>query len=260
MNKTKIMFVLLASFVLGACSSSDDGNGGNNGNQPGYTETEVSEAPQWQMDWTNNQERPSWTEPADGLYASETNMKLKIEEALMPFASEGDMLAVFVNGEIRGLATEPVTIVGTNQKENGKFMFKVFGNETVMETVNISLQYYSQTLKHIFTLSDNIKLDPDMEIGFDTEYVPPFTYGPAKYPVVKTVSVEPLLTKAGLTPVSGNKVGAFVGDECRGTATLFSSGSTQLLIYGRSAGESVTLQYYDATVSKLYTIQGAVNM
>ena len=254
------MFVLLASLVLGACSSDSDSSNNAETKVPSYTETTVSEAPVWQMDWSNNQERPSWTEPADGLYASETNMKLKIEEALMPFASEGDMLAVFVNGEIRGLATEPVTIVGTNQKENGKFMFKVFGNETGTETVNISLQYYSQTLKHIFTLSDNIKLDPDMEIGFDTEYVPPFTYGPAKYPVVKTMSVEPLLTKAGLTPVSGNKVGAFVGDECRGTATLSSSGSTQLLIYGRSAGESVTLQYYDATVSKLYTIQGAVNM
>lgn len=55
-------------------------------------------------------------------------------------------------------------------------------------------------------------------------------------------------------------VGAFVGDECRGTTTLTASGSTQLVIYGRSAGESVTVKYFDAAAGKLYTIPNAVKM
>lgn len=122
----------------------------------------------------------------------------------------------------------------------------------------MSLQYYSQTLKHLFTLTDNITLNSDETTGIDEAFIPEFTFGSAKYPVMKAAVVEPLLTKVGITPVSGNKVGAFVGEECRGTVTLSASGATQLLIYGRSAGESVTLKYYDSATSKLYTIPDAV--
>ena len=99
-----------------------------------------------------------------------------------------------------------------------------------------------------------------MTTGIDEAFVPEFTLGSAKYPVQKTVDVEPLLTKVGLTPVSGNMVAAFVGEECRGTVSLASSGSTQLLIFGRNAGESLTLKYYDATAGKLYTIPDAVKL
>ena len=59
MNKTKLMFVLLASLILGACSSNDDDDSKN----AGYTETALSEAPVWQIDWSNDQERPDWSEP-----------------------------------------------------------------------------------------------------------------------------------------------------------------------------------------------------
>jgi hypothetical protein len=124
----------------------------------------------------------------------------------------------------------------------------------------MSLSYYSQTLKHIFTLSGDINLDSDETTGIDEAFIPEFTYGSAKYPVTKTVGVEPLLSKVGLTPAGGNMVGAFVGEECRGTVSLSASGNTQLLIFGRNAGESVTLKYYDATAGKLYTIPDAVKL
>ena len=126
--------------------------------------------------------------------------------------------------------------------------------------MNMSLQYYNQTLKHIFTLSDNLSLDSDVTTGTDEDYIPQFTFGSAKYPVVKTVNVETLLTAAGVTPATGDMVGAFIGDECRGKVTLSASGITILDIYGRSAGESVTLKYYHAAKGVLYTIPNAVKM
>ena len=55
-------------------------------------------------------------------------------------------------------------------------------------------------------------------------------------------------------------VAAFVGEECRGTVSLSTSGTTQLVIFGRTAGESVTLKYYDAATGKLYTIPDVVKM
>lgn len=250
--KTKyLLFGMLATLVC-ACSSDDDNT------NVAYTETFVNEAPKWQIDWSNNQERPNWTEPDASLYANWTILKVQIEDALKPYASDGDLMALFVNGEIRALASPAVNVGGGTAA--GKFLIKAYGNETGLETVNMSLLYYNQTLKHIFTLTDDITLDPDEEIGFETAYIPPFTYGSAKYPVQKMVSVETILNKVGISPVSGNTVAAFVGEECRGTVVLSTSGSTQLLVFGRNAGESVTLVYYDATFGKLYTIHDAVKL
>ena len=247
------MTVLLAGLLFGACSSDDDDT------NAAYTETLLSEAPAWQIDWSNNQERPDWTEPDASLYENWTILKVQLEPMLQAYASEGDLMALFVNGEIRALAQPAVSVAG-NQTTNGKFLMKAYGNETGSETVNMSLQYYSQTLKHIFTLTDDIILDSDETTGIDEAFVPEFTYGAAKYPVQKTVTAETLLNQVGITPAAGGKVAAFVGDECRGTATLLPSGSTALLVYGRSTGEAVTLKYYDAANGKLYTVPNAVSM
>jgi hypothetical protein len=257
MNKIKyLLFGMLVALVC-ACSKDDDNNV-NDPKQAAYTETSQSEAPAWQIDWTNNQERPNWTEPDASLYENWTILKVQLEDALMPYASDGDLMALFVNGEIRALANPAVSVGGGTA--TGKFLMKAYGNESGSETVNMSLQYYSQTLKQLFTLTDDITLDSDETTGIDEAFVPEFTLGSAKYPVQKTVVVESLLTKVSLTPVSGNAVAAFVGEECRGTVSLSASGSTQLLIYGRTAGESVMLKYYDATAGKLYTIPDAVKL
>ena len=145
------MTVLLAGLLFGACSSSDNDSNGNGSNNATYTETAQSEAPAWQVDWNNNQERPDWTEPDESAYENWTILKVLIEEALRPFVSEGDLLALFVNGELRGLA-KPAVNLANGQTANGKFLIKAYGNETGTETLHMSLQYYSQTLKHIFTL------------------------------------------------------------------------------------------------------------
>lgn len=258
MNKTKLAFVLLASLLLGACGSDGDGDSNNgNGGNVAYTETAVSEAPVWGIDWQFNQEIPAWTKPDGSSYANWTIMMVQLEEALRPYASDEDMMAIFVNGEMRGLASPAE---GTVKDGNATFLMKAYGNETGTETVNISLQYFSQRLNQIFTLSDNINLNSDESTGIDEDYIPPFTLGSAKYPIVKTVGAESQLTKAGVPYSDGNIIGAFVGEECRGLAKLSATGNTPLVIYGRSAGEWVTLKYYDAAKGILYTIPDAVRI
>ena len=255
MNKIKLAFVLLAGLVFGACGSDDDG--GNNNNNVKYTEAAVSEAPSWQIDWSFNQERPVWTKPDAGSYSNWTIMMVQLEETLRPFASDEDMMAIFVNGELRGLATPAE---GTVKNGNATFLMKVYGNETGTETVNVSLQYYSKRLNQIFNLSENISLNSDESTGIDEDYIPLFTLGSSKYPIVKTVGAESYLTKVGVPYSDGNIVGAFVGNECRGLAKLSTSGNTSLVIYGRTAGETVTLKYYDAENGILYTIPDALKM
>ena len=258
MKKLYLSVVLLASLAFGACSS-DDADSKNNGNNIAYTETTVAEAPVWQVDWTGNQERPEWSEPDDSNYEYWTILMVQIEEALQPFVSDGDMMALFVNGEQRGLA-RPATTIDGDLMAPAVFLMKAYGNGTDTESVAISLKYYSQKLKHVFTCSADINFNSDSSIGTDQDYVPEFTLGSAKYPVVKTVIVEPLLAKAGITPARTGMVGAFVGEECRGRSMLSASGSTSLVVYGRSADESVILKYYDASTGQLFTIADVVKM
>lgn len=255
MNKIKLAFALLAGLVFGACSS-DDGGGNNNAK---YTETAVSVAPVWQVDWNYNHERPDWKEPTV-TYENWTILMVQIEEELQPYVTKDDMMAAFVNDELRGLAPSPATNLSGKQTDKAKFIIKAGGNEIGSETVNISLRYYCHKLKQIFTLSENMKLDADVSTGIDENYIPEFTKGSAKYPVVKTVGAESHLTRVGIPFADGNIVGAFVGDECRGLVKLTTSGSTPLVIYGRVVGESVTLKCYDAKKGILYTIPDALNM
>ena len=89
------MFVLVASLVFGACSTDDDNN------NDGYTVDEISEAPVWQVDWNNDQERPNWTDPNASAYENWTIMMVQIEDELAPFVSENDLMAMFINNELR---------------------------------------------------------------------------------------------------------------------------------------------------------------
>ena len=164
---------------------------------------------------------------------------VQIEEALQPYVTKDDQMAIFVNGELRGLA-KPAIPVDNEQAVSTRFVMKAYGNETGTETVNMSLKYYCQTLKHIFTLTDDINLSADESTGTDEDYIPPFTLGSAKYPIVTSLDATPILAKAGIQPAAGDQLAAFVGDECRGVSP---SAIGQWTVYGREAGESITVKY-----------------
>lgn len=220
--------------------------------------TRVSEAPVWEVDWTSDQQRPDWTQPDASAYENWTIVMVQIEEALQPYVTDDDLMALFVNGELRGMAS-PAVAKGDSQAGSTKFVMKVYGNESGNETVNMSLKYYNSRLRHMFTLSDNITLSSDETTGTDEDYIPPFTMGSEKYPMMKTVDVETILTLLGIEPESG-MIAAFVGGECRGVATVESYGSSKLIIHGRTQGEKIMLKYYDEVTKTVFTISDAVKM
>lgn len=245
--------VLLASLVAGACSCDSDST-----DKGGYSVTKVNEAPVWEVDWTSDQQRPDWTQPDASAYENWTIVMVQIEEALQPYVTDDDLMALFVNGELRGMAS-PAVAKGDSQAGSTKFVMKVYGNESGNETVNMSLKYYNSRLRHMFTLSDDITLSSDETTGTDEDYIPPFTMGSEKYPMMKTVDVETILTLLGIEPESG-MIAAFVGGECRGVATVESYGSSKLIIHGRTQGEKIMLKYYDEVTKTVFTISDAVKM
>ena len=152
---------------------------------------------------------------------------------------------------------------GGSDKVNTRFLMKIGSADTGPESYTVRLQYYCKKLNHIFTLSEKVNMDTDLTLGIDEEYVPEFTLGSAKYPVVKTVTAESILASVGITPQRNGIMAAFVGDECRGVTQFVADPnlrSTELTIYRRTAGESVTLKYYDAVKRVVYTFADPVKM
>ena len=155
-----------------------------------YTVTTVAEAPQWQIDWSGNQARPDWTEPDGSLYENWTILVVQIEDALKPYVSADDMMAIFVDGELRGLAS-PAVIVGSPDAEASSFVLKVWSNESSNQTVSITLKYYNSLLKNIFSLTYDYTVGE--EEGVDEDFIPPFSMSSAEFPVVTILDVKTVL-------------------------------------------------------------------
>ena len=215
-----------------------------------YDVTPAAEAPQWQVDWSGNQERPDWTDPDGSIFENWTVMLVKIEEALLPYASENDMLAIFVNDELRGLS-RPTVVVSTGEVDASQFLLKAYGNESQGDELTLTMKYYNAQLKQVFSLSETMTLDEDVLVGFEEDFIAPFTLGSPKYPMTTTVDVASALASAGITPAQGDMVAAFVGDECRGVASMVNGQWSTVNVYLREEGETVTLKYYDATGNRI---------
>lgn len=269
--------LILASLTfLWACDGDDDGK------TSGYSVTNVSEVPEWQIDWSSNQERPDWQEPVASNYENWAVMLFIMEDELRPYVDENDMMALFVGNELRGLAS-PAISIGDGDDDSAFFLLKAYGNDSGQTLLTVTLRYYSSRLKHIFTRSAQIYYEPDKVYGIDEDLQPQFSLGSEKYPIVMNLplSTSPLamLFESGqseeqsskfqtaaspiVEPSEGDIVAAFVGSECRGIYTLDDNlldASVEITVFGRSAGESVTLKYFDADEMTVYTFTDAVKV
>lgn len=216
-----------------------------------YTVTPVTEVPAWQVDLSYNQARPNWQEPASANFENWTLILVKIEDALKAYASNDDMMAVFVGSELRGLAT-PAVILGGTSTDASSFLLKLWGNEASDKPVRVTLKYYCSKLKNVFSYSGNYNMGE--ELGFEEDFVPPLSLASAKYPARFNIDVNAILAAEGITPAEGDMIGAFVGDDCRGVSPLPLSGDDSCLAaFAHEPGEYVTLKYYDATNGQMIT-------
>ena len=250
MNKKTISTMLLAAALSLEASA--------------YQVTHVDEAPQWQVDWSYNQERPDWQEPQASDYVNFSVMLVTIEEALQPYVSEDDLLALFIGDELRGLAT-PALDMTAGTTDPTRFVLKAYGNESDGERIDATLKYYNAQLRQVFTRSATMMYDVEVVLGIDEPFSPAFTLGSAKYPVVNTIDVADMIAYAGITPADGDMAAAFVGDDCRGVAKFAAEAddntqSAEFILHCSlaNAGENVVFKYYDADHSCIITFDGTV--
>ncbi len=250
-----MLCLLLAGLTWGACND-DDGHGSGK-TQTFFTANNVNNAPSWQVDWMGNDARPDWTEPDPSYFENWGVMLIQIEETLKPYASEDDLLAVFVDNEMRGMSGPAINVSGNGNGVNGTFLLKPYGNESDKMPMNVDICYYCSQLKQTFTFSTQSQAKIGDVFGINEDFIPQFTHGSTKYPVVMDLNVAVTsLELSDIQPAVGDMLGAFVNDECRGTYTLddnLFSVPVTMTVFGRMAGETVTLKYYHAATQRVLT-------
>ena len=259
--------VLLASLILGACSSDDEETQAQETQKENkeVQKTTLLGTPLWQMDWSFNDERPNWQEPSARDFENFTVLLLQIEDRLAPYVSDDDMMAVYLDHELRGLAKPAIYLDG--QQHNGTdtisyFVVKVYGNESEQTRLAVALRYYCSKLHHIFTLQTEIDYAPDEIYGIDSDIIPTFIDGQEKYPYERKVQINDIIATSGITPADGDIVAAFLGDECRGLAHLseLDAQHPTFTVYGSEEDEVLTLKYYDADVQTVFTFPDAISI
>lgn len=265
--KHKLLYssaILLASLFLGACGSDDDDAGSNrNGNDPlPYTVETVTGEPAWQIDWHYNQPQPDWQMPEPSDYEYWTVIIVELEYALRLTASSNDLMAVLIDDEVCGLAW-PSIAIGDEEDDEGpcEYLIKVYSNKSADYGQNVTLRYYSTRLQQVFTSDEQISFG----IYDETPHLTPqFTLGAEKYTMWINFPVDITITEAsGVVPAEGDRIAAFVGDECRGTCTLddlLLSEGIFLQVLGQQPDEVVTVKYYHAATQRVFTFSNIISL
>jgi hypothetical protein len=228
------MIVLLASLVLGACSSDDD--------SPSNYTFEASEKPAWQTDLTSNDADPAWQDIDRSLYESWMYVTVKLQDQLAAHVITADRMVVFIGDEQRTVPAAP------NIYADGSvyFVLTIGGNSTDRE-VNIRLCYWCAKLRQLFTIEEQATFTPELPYGNTSDYVPPLLKGCKKYPVQQQLTAN-LPATVPFTPADGDVVAVFAGNECRGVG----SAGKPFTVFRTSAAEALQVRYYSTDKAGIY--------
>ena len=242
--KTAKIMMLMAAMIIWGCSSDKDEN--NSGKYSFY----AGDHPTWNVDMTYNDPYPSWTAPDPALFESSMFIMVKLQDELVPYSNDDDLMTVFINGECRA---KPA-IRNVDQNGNIYFVLKIRGNGNDRDVL-FSLIYYSGGLHHLFTLNGTETFATEITYGYDEDFVPPLILGNSKYPVQNSLTVN-IPDNSPFMVSEGDCVGVFVGNECRGTGIA----GEPITVFRKSADEPINLRYYSTIQGGVYIMKQSFNM
>ena len=188
MNKTIKQLILMAALAMAwGCSSSgdDDIANENGGDSPSsqFTATMIKteKEPDWQIDLTMDDEAPEWTAPDASNFESSMTVLVKLSEPLVPYSTDDDRMAIFVNDECRAVSVRNMNVLESYKEVF--FVLNIRGTASNENADEYVLKYYSGGAHHLFTISD-----PNAARAFVSEYIrtdfeTDMLYGNHKYPV-----------------------------------------------------------------------------
>jgi len=117
---------------------------------------------------------PNWDENGDGVldnyndyeFNGSITAMISSDEGSTSYASEGDMIAVFVLGEQRGVGLTSLVPFGPYQGTY-QFQMMMYSNQSSGET--LAFQYYDQSTSIIYDLSQTLEFTTNMIEGSATE-------------------------------------------------------------------------------------------
>lgn len=224
-----------------SCSSDDD-------DEKGFNLIGSTSRPSWQIDWTWHDATPQWKDPLSTQYECSMNMLVYLSEEFMPYTTDDDVMAVFINDECRGVSYRNVTSDGY-----ALFLLLVKGNSEEAAH-DMQLRYYCSGMKQMFVSNSVPPFMPNnlMEDTYQMLFSPAFNS--TKYPFFTQLSVM-LPENTPFTITNNDMMAVFVGDECRGLCTrderVFPGWKGG--IFSKEKDETAQIRYYSAKDKSIYT-------
>ena len=174
------------------------------------------------------------------VYPSSTIVYSRVTIDGLP-VSELDMVGAFVDGEIRGWVN-PVYSV-----EDEATYATITVNGVEIEEIDFSLYDYSANL--YYSLYETYTTDPGGEIGTPPDFINlafGSGYGPNWTPVIYTNStiVYGIVQIEGLPAEEGDRVGTFVGPECRAVSDVVILGDSTAIVTLIVQGETAEIAHF----------------
>lgn len=272
-NKHILWPLLLAALTLvWGCGSDDDDTIEDptpvNPVNPKYVESSIDAAPTWQLDWYSDETTPDWEsqQPNPKDFETWSIVVVKLDEALAPYASADDMMAVFINNEMRAFARCATREDGSFVNDAGEvfFILKILGNEDSENNVGFALKYYSSQLHQTFTRMGYETFEAEKTYGISEDFMPSMTSGSSKYPVQMELTLRfANLTQSDFVCNENDIVAVFVGDECRGVShadAVNPWSNHTLYVYGRKENEVATVCYYSYEKQSIITFTDRITL
>lgn len=258
--------IILAAALTMTCACSDDDDDKKKSAE--YEREAVEYTPEWWVDMTASDQAPDWQAPDASLYENWAILMVTLEPYLASYATDNDLMAVYINDELRALSLPSRTKEQHIKDGDGnvQFILKIFGNELSGKEVKFTLKYYSAHLHQIFTLSGMEKFVAEEEYGIKELFVPPLKRGSSKYPVVTDLNVKINVAEdSDFKQDINDIVAVFIGGECRGTFTFYENTgderrSITFPVFSREEGEKADIRYYSRNENAILTFKDAVTL
>lgn len=256
MMKTFKAIIFMAALTIAWGCSSSSSSDEDNTNPVGFTSTVLKSPyrPEWKIDLMMNDAAPNWEAPDASNFESSMTVLVKLPDELVPYSTDEDKMAVFVNDECRAVSVR--NLFNSGGFDEVYFVLNVRGTATA-DNGEYRLEYYSGGAHHLFTQTGISSTFVNEYIRTDGELVAGLLVGNHKYPVKSLVRVLfPYEIPFDMIDLERDVVGAFVDGECRGLARPLN----EMTIVADNMGEMVELRYYSSRSNSIYVMKDKIRL
>ena len=239
-GRGRVVGLFLLLLLTWGCSTNDDDEKEDAGHA---TKNFVASdgIPYWVVNQQADQQRPQWESPDPSQFENKMIVMLRLQDELVPFSTDDDLMAVMNGDECRALSQR------SGNDEKVFFVINVHGNSTV-EANNYRLCYYSGGLRQLFEINTPPNtFHNERNLGIDSDFSPDFTVGSTKYSVKTQLTVSPGMIEA--IDADWDLVGVFVDGECRGVGYP----DQPFTVFSYTTSEQAELRYFSSKEQGIFT-------